>query len=141
MVASSSLLAARRWATTASQSGASAVLPQLGGSIARACPSLDQFKTNLRTEAPKPMLLRGLVKPNGSSNPFAWPAVRDWSNMNDQGLETLSGMRNGETEEMAVDVEVGLKGRGYMDKGAQWQKITMPFGECGSITVVADDAS
>lgn len=60
--------------------------------------------------------------------------------MNDQGLETLSGMRNGETEEMAVDVEVGLKGRGYMDKGAQWQKITMPFGECGKITVVADDA-
>lgn len=38
-------------------------------------------------------------------------------------------MRNEHTSDLLVDVEIGRKGHGYMDKeSGAWDKIKMPFG-------------
>lgn len=93
-------------------------------------------------EPKTPGLLKGLVHPSSSSkpNPYAWTSIDSWSKLDENGIETLDGRRNQETEELIVPVEIGKPNRGYMEgqteaqKGKRdgspgWESIQMPFGE------------
>lgn len=51
-----------------------------------------------------------------------WPALRLWSL--DDGLQVL---RDGVGEEREVEIELGRKGRGYLDEG--YQRVSMGFGK------------
>ncbi|PWN30093.1 Clavaminate synthase-like protein [Jaminaea rosea] len=81
-------------------------------------PSLETFAAHLRLPA--------LVRP-AASNPHSWAAVEKWSHVDEKGRETLQGMRVDEMEESIIEVEVGQRGRGYLDQGS-WEKVKMPFG-------------
>lgn len=120
--------------STASQSLVKSLNPHSGAQL-----SPSEFnKSYLGPQ--KPGLFRKLVDPDtrdssASSNPYGWPSVQAWDH---QGNETLSGMRNHETEEMIVPVEIGKPNRGYMEGHAHadkrdgspgWDSIEMPFGE------------
>lgn len=74
-----------------------------------------QLRTHLSTPSPTPLLLPDLVTEAG------WPA-RSWSLS-----DGLSRMRHVIGEDREVDVELGPRGRGYMDKG--YKRISMGFGE------------
>lgn len=90
-------------------------------------PTLDEFAMHLRLENEElqPLLLPYLVK----SGDFAWPAVKSWPLLDQEGRETLAGLRNDETDSLPVEVEVGRRGRGYFDaKLGAWRQLTMPFG-------------
>lgn len=91
------------------------------------CPSLEDFKQQLHLASPTPLLLPGLVKPK-SDNPFAWPALYQWSSQDDHDLETLEGLR-ASLKDKTVEVEIGRKNMGYLDQGGGWQQVSMPFGE------------
>lgn len=70
-----------------------------------------------------PLLLRGLVE--------HWPAMREWSIPpptpdGQQDAAALAGLRAAVGEDTGMDVEVGPRGKGYLDPA--WQRITMGFG-------------
>lgn len=93
-------------------------------------PGVESFVSHANRADAEPLLLPGLVK-----DQYPWPALKEWSHVDANGVETLAGMRNQYTADAIVDVEIGQKGRGYMDK-AGWQKIQMPFGEHRATTAV-----
>lgn len=65
-----------------------------------------------------PLILQDLVT--------SWPAMKDWASPID-GQITLDGLRRDVGEDTAVEVEIGKRGRGYLDP--DWQRVTMGFGE------------
>ncbi|CAO1619164.1 unnamed protein product [Sympodiomycopsis kandeliae] len=117
-----STTAAQRWTSTSAsrnvaQSGHSR-LPELHRA---ATPfSVEAFVSHASEANAEPLLLPSLIK-----DQYPWRALTEWTHIDANGVETLSGMRNEHTANAIVDVEIGKKGRGYMDRG--WQKIQMPF--------------
>lgn len=114
----------RALSSSATKTGPSAsVLPHLVRP--QRLPTIEEFHANAGSDAAEPRLLPGLVAD--------WPAVREWPAWDDDlQRETLRGMRNETTAELLVEVEIGRRGRGYMDRGSGgqggWDKIKMPFG-------------
>lgn len=51
----------------------------------------------------------------------AWPALTSW-----QLTDGLKRLREKIGENRVTEIELGKKGRGYLDK--EWQRIHMPFG-------------
>jgi lysine-specific demethylase 8 len=68
---------------------------------------------------PTPLILKGLTN--------SWPKTADWHATDAEGKLTLDALRNVVGEDTAVEVEVGRRGRGYLDP--DWQRVTMGFGE------------
>ncbi|WRT66501.1 uncharacterized protein IL334_003460 [Kwoniella shivajii] len=79
--------------------------------IPRITPS--RLREHLATPSPRPLHLPGLIA--------AWPALSQWR-LSDQ----LREIRNAVGEERAVEVELGRKGRGYLDP--DWQRVNLGFG-------------
>lgn len=75
-----------------------------------------QLRAHLSQPSPTPLLLSDLI-PEAD-----WPASRSWSLTNG-----LSRLRSVIGENREVDVELGPRGRGYLDKG--YKRIGMGFGE------------
>ncbi|PWN23087.1 Clavaminate synthase-like protein [Microstroma glucosiphilum] len=80
-------------------------------------PTLSAFSSHLHSEARQ-------------SEPHAWPALEQWRGQDASGKETLQGLRRVRgLEDHPVEVEVGKRGRGYLDgEAGGWQKVRMPFG-------------
>lgn len=79
-------------------------------------PSPSALRAHLAQTSPTPLLLPDLVDTS------AWPALKSWS-LSD-GLQSL---RTAIGENTEVDVELGPRGRGYMDK--RYQRVGMGFGQ------------
>ncbi|ORY32796.1 hypothetical protein BCR39DRAFT_350713 [Naematelia encephala] len=71
------------------------------------------LRAHLSQTAPSPLHLPGLVS--------AWPALYKWTLS-----DGLRAIRDAVGEQRAVEVEVGQKGRGYLDQ--RYQRVTMGFG-------------
>lgn len=75
-----------------------------------------QLRTHLAAPSPLPLLLPDLASGD------VWPGARSWT-LND-GLKRV---RDVVEEDREVDVELGPRGRGYLDKG--YRRVGMGFGE------------
>lgn len=71
------------------------------------------LRAHLAQSRPTPVVLRGAAA--------QWPALK-WGDDADLGR-----LRDAMGELTGVDVEVGRRGRGYLDDG--WERMTMGFGE------------
>lgn len=78
-----------------------------------AATSVQALKQHLAAERPLPLHLTGLTS--------HWPASSLWT-LNDG----LAALRDGVGEDREVTVELGKKGRGYLDK--DYQRISIGFG-------------
>lgn len=75
--------------------------------------TVQALKSHLAGDRPRPLHLTGLTS--------HWPASSLWT-LNDG----LAALRNGVGEDREVTVELGKKGRGYLDK--EYQRISIGFG-------------
>ncbi|RSH87252.1 hypothetical protein EHS25_003161 [Saitozyma podzolica] len=76
-------------------------------------PTPAQIRSHLATSSPTALHLPDLVS--------AWPALRSWT------LEDgLAPLREAVGEDMGVDIEMGPRGRGYLDE--RYRRVTMGFG-------------
>lgn len=79
-------------------------------------PATSILRNHLAHHSPTPLLLPDLVRP------AEWPALKSW--VLSDGLKRL---RENIGEDREVDVELGPRGRGYLDKG--YKRVGMGFGE------------
>lgn len=77
-------------------------------------PTPTQLRSHLASSRPTALHLPDLVS--------SWPALSSWTL--DDGLTQL---REAVGEDMGVDVEMGPRGRGYLDE--RYRRVTMGFGE------------
>lgn len=78
-------------------------------------PTPTQLRSHLATSSPTSLHLPDLVS--------SWPALRSWT-LGDG----LAPLREAVGEDMGVDIEMGPRGRGYLDE--RYRRVTMGFGKC-----------
>jgi hypothetical protein len=85
-------------------------------------PSPAALASHLAQTSPTPLLLPQLTRD--------WPALAGPSRWGVHPPDELSRLRQSIGEDRAVEVELGPRGRGYMDE--RYRRVTMGFGGCYS---------
>ena len=89
------------------------------------CITPSDLHAHLTSSTPSPLLLPGLIR--------HWPALLDW-----KVTKGLGNLRSPDVEDKLVDVELGGKGKSYMDP--DHRRVQMPLGESCFVDIYSNFA-